>query len=74
MTDRLTLTDAEIHRITGLTQPAAQERCLRDEHGIPAYRNRRNEVVVYRADVEPRGAPGARRKPQPNLEWFDETG
>lgn len=69
----LTLSEAEIRHITGLVQPAAQERFLREEKGIPAYRNRANEVVVFRADVAGQPAP-ARRRRGPDLDWLDRTG
>jgi len=44
------LTPAEIHTLTGLTQPHAQVRYLREKLGIRrAYKNAANQVVVYRA-------------------------
>jgi len=41
------LTQAEIAELTGLTQPAAQERALQ-EMGLTAWRNPANRVILAR--------------------------
>ena len=41
------LTEAEVIKATGCIQPAAQENWFL-EHGLNAYRNRNNEVIVAR--------------------------
>lgn len=44
------LSDAEVSDLTGATQPAAQERILR-EWGLTVYRSRANKVMVSREAV-----------------------
>lgn len=47
MSDAAFLTDEELRELTGLEQPAAQERLLRS-WGLSVYRNRANKVKLSR--------------------------
>lgn len=47
---KMFLTESELADLTGATQPAAQERILR-EWGLTVYRSRANKVMVSREAV-----------------------
>lgn len=49
----LLLSEQEIKQITGLVQPAAQERFLREKFGVQASRNAANRVIVFRSQIDP---------------------
>lgn len=60
----------EVREITGLTQPAAQERFLRDRLHIPAFRNAANRVIVFKKNAAPAAAAEV-AAPVPDFEAMD---